>query len=514
MFNMKKVIYHEFSNLQRSNIVEDLYQQYNWYPVLLSGEDSFSIRAWLKENHSDCFLVDTMRLRQAQFDYSIFDASYSIDLNIINELSRYESSYLSLLGTFQDPTGWVYGYEERKRFYYDILKYWNTVIRNLKPDIIVFYTWPHTPTCYALYLICKHYYKIDVLYIDPLPLFEGHYHFIGCSLEQLYKPFMKAYESDREFELEDDVINYISTVKAKEGKTPEYIQAAYSFNSQKYLFWKELFVLFLKTLINGNGFRVGKIDWKKNKHRYDSLKSRMNQFEYYIFLLSLTKKNKKLKQYYDANISSVDLTEDYIYFAAPYQPEAVTTPNAGAFQDVLLVVDILSQALPDGWVIYYKEHPSTFLPNFRAALKRNADFYNKLTSFPNVKLIPSDENSFNLIDSAIAVSTIGGTVAWEALLRKKPAINFGAAWYQGCKSLFNIETVEDVRCAFDLISSGYLPDQEDVKRYVAVVQDKCTKGLAHDEFYSDVRENKDPKYEMKKIANALYAAYVDLYGKG
>ena len=68
------------------------------------------------------------------------------------------------------------------------MTYWNTVINTCEPDLLVFYTWPHTPSCYALYLICKHYYNIDVLFIDPNPLLNQDYHLIGNSVENLSNP--------------------------------------------------------------------------------------------------------------------------------------------------------------------------------------------------------------------------------------------------------------------------------------------------------------------------------------
>ena len=440
--NKKKVIYHEFTNEYRYQIVEYLHRYYNWKPVFLSGHDAGNIESLLNRDYKDCILQDTLELRKANFDYSKIGEPVPIDAEIIGSLSKYAINYLA---SMPDTTGWNYSFEERKHFYYEMLKYWNTVVCKIKPDLIVFFTRPHTATCYSLYLICKYYYGIDIVFIDPVPLFDRHYHIIQTSLEKLHTPFIQIYESNEFISPSEEISNYLTEVRNKKGKTPKYILDI--FNKEEPSRWN-YFRLFLKlamtTILDGRGFKKSLSDLKKNIKPFDSPDSRMNNFEYFLFMARLRRKNRELRKIYFPYCVKPDLTKKYIYFAAPYQPEAVTSINGGAYEELFLVLDILSASCPDGWIIYYKEHPSTFLERFRGSVKRNRRFYEKVDSYKNIQMIASVSDTFKMIDYSQAVATVAGTVAWESVVRGKPALSFGNVWYQGCKSIFSINTL--ARC--------------------------------------------------------------------
>ena len=113
-----------------------------------------------------------------------------------------------------------------------------------------------------------------------------------------------------------------------------------------------------------------------------------------------------LKKHYASIVENPNLHKDYIYFAAPFQPEATSFVGAGYYENVILTIQSLSSACPQDWVIYYKEHPATFFDNFRGALKRNKEFYKRLRSFNNVKLIPIEFDQFNLIENSKAIAVI------------------------------------------------------------------------------------------------------------
>jgi hypothetical protein len=139
-----KVIYHEFNNQYKIQIVDYLYVKHAWLPVFLSGHHATAMSQWRDSHHPNCILRETMELRLAQFDYTTIGKPVPVDEEILNKLSHHA---LNFLGFSQDATGYNYSFLERKRFYYDILTFWNTVIVNTNPDIFVSFTWPHTTTC-------------------------------------------------------------------------------------------------------------------------------------------------------------------------------------------------------------------------------------------------------------------------------------------------------------------------------------------------------------------------------
>ena len=49
---------------------------------------------------------------------------------------------------------------------------------------------------------------------------------------------------------------------------------------------------------------------------------------------------------------------------------------------------------------------------------------------PRVKLMSTDEESFDLIEHCHALATVSGPVGWEGIVRGKPVIVFGITWYE------------------------------------------------------------------------------------
>ncbi len=515
----KRLIYHEFTGKHQIKIVEYLFEKYGWEPVMMTGHNVNFIQDWMNMNYPSVILQDTLRLRQAQFDYSKIGTPVPIDASIISSLSKCE---LNFLANMADPTGWNYSFTERRSFYYDILKYWNTIIHHLQPDLFVSFTLPHTATCHSLYLICKYHYSIDVLFLNPVPLFNKNYHVISRSIETPYAQCMELYESAEAIAPGTEVKENLTEVRSKRGRTPQYIldtlekDKKYSqiFRIKSFISLIKSFISLIKSTIkDGTGFRKGQWDWKKNKKPYYLIESRMNYFGHFLFRNDIRRKNEKLRNYYMPLCVEPNFKKKYLYFAASYQPEATTVINAGVYEDFFLVLDILSSVLPEDWIIYYKENPYTFYGSSLGSLKRDKYYFERINSYKNIKMVSSDISTFELIDGAQAVATVSGTVAWEAVVRGKPALSFGNAWYMGCKSIFWIKTLQDAKNAMEKIVNGFTPDQTDIERYAAAIEKVAVKGMIHQNFDESIKKCKDPKYEMERISKALYNAYIQHYSK-
>ncbi len=503
----KRVIYSGFSN-ERQLSVDYLKEKHDWEPVFFFGEES--LREWVEKYYPDADFQESMAIRQARFDYSKIGPPVPVDAKVIEALSKYE---LSCLNVLEDTTGWNFSFYERRRYYYDILKYWNTVIHYLKPDLYVHMTWPHMISDYSLYLLCKHYYSIPTIFIDAIPLFENSYHIICPSLEDMSSSFKDVYHSGQNCDLQMEIKEYLNRIRSKKGKTPDHISSFYK-KAKKYesFQYKEFIKLILMTLLRGKGFRKTIMAFKKDYKPFDSLDSKLNHFQYFWFKDRLRRQNKNLRKIYTQFCDQPDFKKKYIYFAASYQPEAATCPNACVYEDVFLILDIISASIPDGWMIYFKEHPGTFSANLKGSLRRNRHFYQKVASYKNIVMISAETDTFELIDHSQAVVTATGTVGWEASVRGKPSLFFGNVWYQGCKSLFRINTYQDCIDAIEKIKNGYTPDQKDIEDYAMAIQQVSVKGMVHRDFYENIKKCSDPKFEMERIAKALHEAYERHYG--
>lgn len=505
---MKKVIYSYIGNDSRRYIVEHLDKECDWRPVLFHGtEDVFQL---VKDHYPNAIPADSTKLRNGYFNYSDIGEVKPLDAKIINKLSEHESNCLSWL---QDTTGWNFSYQERRRYYYDILKYWNTVINNLKPDIFIAYTWPHLPSDYPLYLLCKHYYSIPVLFLDIVPHFDQHYHTVACSLENLSEQFVQYYRSDASRQTSEVVKNYLTKLRSDNPGKPGHIAKYYDHLDKLKAGNYKNYIQMFKYLLSGRALKISGATFKKNQAPWGSEKSQLTFLDSFIFKEKIRRNNKALKSFYEGFATKPSYDEKYIYFAAPYQPESISNIAPGVYEDPFLVLDILSNVIPDDWKVYYKEHPNTFHEMDRGSLSRSKSYYNDLRNNRKIMFIPTSTDTFTLIDNSEAVATAGGTVGWEAVVRGKPALVFGSLWYQECKSVFTIAAYQDAVNAISKVREGYVPDSKDVERYAQSIFLASNKDLVTMTGYAElIKKRSDPQNEMIRIANAFIKAYRRLYG--
>lgn len=502
----KRVIYLYIGNDKSRLIVDYLMTHYNWNPILFHGPDV--LRSWVETKYPSSIHASSMDLRQSKFDYSSVGSPAPLDSKILDDLLPYQSNYLNWL---QDSTGWNFSYEERVQYYYDILKYWNTVICKLKPNLFVSYTMPHLPSDYPLYLLCKYHYQIPVLYFNPIPFFSNYYS-ISDSLENMSSFAESTYNSNKDLKISDVVKEYLQRLRSDHPQIPQYITDEFIlFGKNSRLRWKENLKI-MKKLFIGSAFDDARSSFKKNQKPWDSPESKLTHLDYFILKKQFRKVNKFLKKTYDQYTELPVDGEKYIYFAAPYQPEVMSNLIAGVYENVFLILDMITSILPEGWRIYYKEHPGIFNVGMETRVSRSKNFYKKLCSNERIKMVPCDTDTFQLIDKSEAVCTVGGTVGWESIVRKKPSLVFGSLWYQSCKSVFTIKTMEDAVEAMKKIQQGFSPDPCDVDRYAESIFRNCEGGLVSNKSLKRGTDQcEDPEEAMAKVAESFYRAYKKFY---
>src|SRR5690606_19263261 len=109
---------------------------------------------------------------------------------------------------------------------------------------------------------------------------------------------------------------------------------------------------------------------------------------------------------------------DFIYYPLHVDPEASTMHLAPDFTNQLAVIESLAKRKKLSMDLVVKEHPNMIG-------RRPKGFYEAITALPGVYLAHPDIPSLRLIKCARLVVTITGTVAWEAMVLKKPAMAFG-----------------------------------------------------------------------------------------
>lgn len=150
----------------------------------------------------------------------------------------------------------------------------------------------------------------------------------------------------------------------------------------------------------------------------------------FSYLIESYFKCKVFKKYLNNAVNSVDFDKKFVYFALHLQPELHTSTLGGIYNDQVLAIEKLSKILPNDFFIYVKEHPQQLF------FQRDEYFFRRLEKLKNVKYISNKISTYELMSKAQFVSTITGTVAWEAVTGGKPSLIFGKAWFRNLHGVF------------------------------------------------------------------------------
>jgi hypothetical protein len=144
---------------------------------------------------------------------------------------------------------------------------------------------------------------------------------------------------------------------------------------------------------------------------------------------------------FKAYVSDQPDEKPYVAFLLHYQPEEATLPRGGIFAQQLNAILKLRSVLPGHVRILVKENRATFRAPFTlATLVRSQGFYRAIASIPGAYLVPVERDTFELVDNALAVATITGSVGLEALCRGKRVLIFGDASYKHFSGVIRLDT--------------------------------------------------------------------------
>ncbi len=478
---MMKVIYSECNDRLWIDVAAILQERSEWEPCYWVGNTQFEHE--VKQRFGEiCFhsTIDAVK----SVPSPAFAPSHPVVLDqpILEELAACESAVLKMMDRMEALGS--FSYSERIRHYHRLVTYWLSVIETYQPDVVFFWTIPHMVYDYILYQLCK---RAGI----PTLMFEVSIA-LGLSylrdsvdgetrLEQLYKRLLEENRYEQEIVLTDALESYLNSMSGSYDDVPlyirfvskkelyiqnwkTYIQKLFDFENNARYFQKQFNIIRskLRTPIN-----YIKQSGKLPEH------SGMTYFEYRQFRSRVKRQVKKLDQHYHRlTTQHVDLERPYIFVALSYQPEATTSPKGDVFVNMLLMVEMLSKLLPEGWTLYVKEHPAQFDESwaFRAHVARQTYFYDDLAALENVRLVPTTFSSYSLMDHAIAVATVTGTVGWQAVIRAKPVLVFGHPWYRGCEGVLQVNTQEKCQQALAMLQSGFQVDPHKVRLYARALE--------------------------------------------
>jgi len=188
------------------------------------------------------------------------------------------------------------------------------------------------------------------------------------------------------------------------------------------------------------------------------------------------------------------------------QPECTSVPMGGAYGNQELLVQMLNALLPEGVLLYVKEHPMQ-RKAFADGRCRSQTFYEDLLACKRVRFVPTHFDSYRLVENAAAVATVTGTVGIEALFREKPVLMFGHRYIQYASGVFAIRTKEDCQRALDRIfKGGEKPARSDVRLFLKAIEETCVQATVG---FERLRVSRFSPEENARRAGEAFAAEIE-----
>jgi len=425
---------------------------------------------------------------------------FVIDLPIIKRLMAYESIFYYMADRM-DRDGWQFSSTQRRRFFYKTIKYWCDVLIDLDVEFVMSRNVPHFPSEYGLYIACQ---------------LTGRHFLMGDIMATLRRSWIISSIEDRSLIIREtmragniDVSENIRLLLKKQQSDYEQAIPDYYIKSKKQNLRGEkskalAFVRILKEFICAlpRYYKKSPMTMIINHQPIKSGRSMPNRLQDFLVRLDARFRIAKNKQFYKKLCKApAGGNIPFVYFAPNYQPERTTLPDAGVFADILRILDLVSSVLPKGWVIYYKEHPSIFnLPEsrlfWRGHMYRNREFYESISEYSNVQIIPVEIDSFEIIDKAKCTVSATGTVTLESAARGVPAIVFGSVWFDAIEGVVKVNTKQDVENLFNKINNGYKPDKDKIAQYLQVAWE-CSSTEYPDLLLSNISEEESVIYRKR-----------------
>ena len=369
-----------------------------------------------------------------------------LDEQLIEDMRGTEGTFMVLITrNALDPIP----YADRRKQYFDHLRYWNHVLETKKIDLLLLNHPPHSGYDVVLYDLCRRK-AIPTLYIDRCHPFNS-------------AVFVKHWEEaspwvrDRFAELQEEFRDLAKPIPLA-GKFEHYYQAQTVSNEAPWYVFPRPTYLTEKNFVR----RWMRIALRMAIHRPRKFLSSVLSRRFWKRKL----RDHRIIAAYDQHAMKPDYAKRYIYVPLHMQPEATTCPIGGAFVDQERLIQLIAWHLPEDVLLYVKEHP-----NQREEM-RSIEFYQSLVDIPSVRLMERDTSTVDLMEHAEAVATVTGTAGFEGLFRGKPVLLFGHVFYQYARGVHMIRSSEDCRCALERIfDKKEKPTLRDARLYLKALEE-------------------------------------------
>ncbi|MDD3896373.1 MAG: hypothetical protein PHU04_00800 [Candidatus Peribacteraceae bacterium] len=400
---------------------------------------------------------DSGEVRGCKYAGVDWNALAPLDATLIERMRECECMFMDVIARLEWKRSIPYA--TRKRWYLQHLRFWNDYLSRHRINLYLSAWMPHELPDLIIYYLCKAR-SIPVLYFDASAVRDTSFaeHDIKQSsiqIRQRYEELAAEYADvtdPKDIPLSDRFEQRYQALTAPMGEEPpleNVWNTTYFDHVRKLLIEKPLF--FCKCAlqyVTPRGIARARSTWRRKR-----IIEERNAF-------------------YEAHAVTPDLSKPFVYMTLHYQPEASTIPMAGAYREQLLIAQTLNACLPDGVIIYVKEHPRN-----SGWLQRSIAYYEDFLALEKVRFVPRSFDTFTLREHCMAVATATGTIGFEALFRGKPTLMFGHRFYQYAPGVYQIHSMDDCRRAVhDIFVEKKAPTLKEARLFMKAMDDTCIHG--------------------------------------
>lgn len=410
-----------------------------------------------KDDHNifyavDCHTsADEYNLALTTFPYSVFSdffAQHTTNISIFNKYKKYNLN-AALLSDYERATEYkIWGVRDND--FYEKLKsallcYFEQIISENKINAVIYENVSNSFAYFAWFVCMEHSVKYLGLTSSRLP---GRFWITDDPLSE-HKVFSETLNqiTAGSIAIPPDIRHWTEQyIENIETITPDYM----SFNNLE------------NTKILNKYLKIDKLKkitcalrHIRDDHYHSYQRGNPLLFSLNLFLRSLGRRFKST--FLSAIYDTAKDNEDFILYPLHFHPESSTSVLCGTYLNELEVIQNIAFNLPQGLKLYVKDHMSAFgYPSM--------NFYKRIKSLPNVRILPPHAATKHLIKRSKAVITLTSTVGYEALLLNKPVYLFGSVFYENHK---NVIKIENPRSLFEQLSN--IPDLQqntpEIKEY-------------------------------------------------
>ncbi len=400
---------------------------------------------------------------------------------LLANLAECESQAIQIMDRM-DPDGRQFTHRERLQYYYSLVAQWDQILSRYRPDLAVWALSPHLAYDFVAYSLCKERSIPTVMFErTALPARmlrmsdftrgseDLRRHLVGMSGRRVSYEELESQTQQELVSLQSqgkDATSARMRINTRSKFSPTGVGATHRL---LHALRNDLRILTQRVRAFGLGNSAPLNSLKVRDRSIQA--SRMNYVTWLVWRIRGYLLKEAMRREYCAVEEPPVFERPYVFLGLHCQPERMTSPLGGRFTDQHLWVRTIASHLPEGWEVVVKEHPWQLEPRSRGHLARWRGYYRQMAELDRVRLVPIETSTPDLIDGAKAVVALSGSVGFQAVVRGRPVIACGDAWYQDMPGVKHATTADQIDAALDAVRQGFRVDMKAVFAYLKAVEE-------------------------------------------